>query len=725
VRFRLRFRRVLARRIIALSPEKAFAKQLAVALKAAGGTVDAHLAIEELGIGEIHAALVVVHLEGAMTNAIAALIPRLVGETRLIAVLPRTNLAAVVDIMMASKQVAGLMVADNFDTTLLSAMATRVLSGDIFGLEKHIPWGAQIHSFLVGDYQEKSLCISQIAEFCELMGVRRKYRESIEQCLDEMLMNALYDAPVDEHGRPIFSEIPTKTRISLRVEQKVVVQYVCDGRQFAIAVRDSFGTLDRPTVLRYLHKCLHSEQQIDRKVGGAGLGLYLITNSSSAVFFNVLPGVATEAVCTFDLETPKIQLESFGFFVEKIDAAGRLASGPSKRLPAGTSYPVERRQLPPAPAAPRAMIVVLALAILATMGLVALVAWPRIFGPPKTAIQIHTDPAGAAIEIEGRAVGTATDGTLVVPNLEVGRAYPVVARLEGYEPRQAVIQPLEGENPLTFELVALAPTVEIDTTPTGATIEIDGKAHGTTPLTIKSLAPGSIATLTFKKAGYDDASTKLTVPGPGKETQLVQPLAVARELARVRLVSDPPGAQVVQNGQLLAGYITPCDVLVEAGKTTRFVLTMPGKIAAILAPFAPPRGADDIELSGKLVDGTTLRLRSNLDVRFRVSGAPFCQDVPSPFDCVVAPGQHVIEVIAMQAPRITRTVNVKQRDLDIKIDLGFVEAGAGKLVQIAQGTATKRATFEVGTRRVTVTGGEDGARQVTVTVRAGAVSTVN
>src|SRR5215211_3459219 len=106
-----------------------------------------------------------------------------------------------------------------------------------------------------------------------------------------MLMNALYDAPVDEHGKPIFAEIPTRTRVSLRIEQKAVVQYACDGKQFAVAVRDAFGRLERATVLRYLHKCLHSEQQIDRKVGGAGLGLYLMMNSASTVYFNVLPGV--------------------------------------------------------------------------------------------------------------------------------------------------------------------------------------------------------------------------------------------------------------------------------------------------------------------------------------------------------------------------------------------------------------------------------------------------
>ncbi len=97
------------------------------------------------------------------------------------------------------------------------------------------------------------------------MGVRRKYREAIESCIDEMLMNALYDAPVDEEGRPIFSEIPTKTRISLRVEQRVVVQYASDGKTFWLSVRDAFGTLDRGTVTRYLHKC-RSEQQIDHRV---------------------------------------------------------------------------------------------------------------------------------------------------------------------------------------------------------------------------------------------------------------------------------------------------------------------------------------------------------------------------------------------------------------------------------------------------------------------------
>lgn len=722
---------MLARRIIALSPDKAFAKQLAVALKAAGGAVDTHLTLEELGTGELSAALIVFHLDGAMTIAAQQLLPRIVGDTRVIAILPRSNLAAVVDIMSGSERVAGMMVADDFDMTLLSAMATRVLAGDIFGLEKHIPWGAQIHSFLVGDYQEKSLCISQISEFCELMSVRRKYRESIEQCLDEMLMNALYDAPVDEQGRPIFSEIPTKTRISLRVEQKVVVQYVCDGKQFAIAVRDSFGTLERSTVLRYLHKCLHSEQQIDRKVGGAGLGLYLITNSSSGVFFNVLPGVATEAVCTFDLETPKVQLNSFGFFVEKIDASGRLIAGPSRRLPAGAAHhPVERRQPSHGPAGSRLMVAVLALAILGVLGLAALVAWPRIVGAPKTTITVHTKPAGAMIEIEGRNVGTARDGTLVIHNLDVGHAYPVVATLEGHERKQTVIQPQLGDNPVELVLEPLAPTVDLDSVPTGATIEIDGKVYGTTPLTVKSLTPKAQVSVAFKKSGYHDATTKLTVPGPGKDTRLLQPLSVSEELARVKLTSDPPGAQIIHNGNIVAGAVTPYDILVVAGKPARFTLTMKGKIPATIPPFTPQRGADDIELNGKLVDGTTIKLRSNVELRLRVSNAPHCQDVTSPFDCVVGPGPRVIEAFTGAGPKITRTVTVKQRDIDMKFDLGWVVAGNSRLIQVTpSSTPMKKIVFEPGNHRVTVIpatpAADDPPRTVNVVIRAGSELVVN
>ena len=54
---------MLARRVIAISPDKTFGKQLAVALKAAGGTVDSYQTLENAS-SELQAALLVMHLDG-------------------------------------------------------------------------------------------------------------------------------------------------------------------------------------------------------------------------------------------------------------------------------------------------------------------------------------------------------------------------------------------------------------------------------------------------------------------------------------------------------------------------------------------------------------------------------------------------------------------------------------------------------------------------------------
>ncbi len=204
---------MLARRVIALSADKAFGKVMATALKAAGGVVELHSGVEGLGRGDLQAALVVVHLGDAEpASLVEDLALRLGNDARLIVILPTAALSRTVDVMKISDRVAGVLIAAHMKPIDLSAMATRVLAGDIFGLEKTMPWGTRVYSMLVGDYQEKSLCISQINEFAELMGVRRKYREAIEQCVDEMLMNALYDAPVDDQGKQVFAEIPTKSR---------------------------------------------------------------------------------------------------------------------------------------------------------------------------------------------------------------------------------------------------------------------------------------------------------------------------------------------------------------------------------------------------------------------------------------------------------------------------------------------------------------------------------
>ena len=110
------------------------------------------------------------------------------------------------------------------------------------------------------------------------------------------------------------------------------------------------------------------------------------------------------------------------------------------------------------------------------------------------------------------------------------------------------------------------------------------------------------------------------VPKPGKETRLVQPLAIAMDLARVKLSSEPPGAQVVQNGQRLAGVATPTDVLVEAGKPVSSRSCLRGYVPATLEPITPERRGE-LARDVKLVPGVTVDVMATLEGKATVTGA--------------------------------------------------------------------------------------------------------
>ncbi len=715
---------MLARRIIAISSDKNFAKQLTVALRAAGGAAEAHQDLQGLGKGELQTALLVLHLTPELNAALANLLPRLVGDARVIVVIPKSNLPVLVDVMQTSDRILAVLMAENFASSELTAIATRALAGDIFGLEKMVPWGTRIHSALVGDYQEKSVCISSVSEFAEMMGVRRKYRESIEQCLDEMLMNALYDAPVDDQGRQIFSDIPTKTRISLRVEQKVVVQYGCDGKNFVISVRDSFGALERNTVLKYLHKCLHAEQQIDRKTGGAGLGLYLMANSATRVIFNVLPGVATEAVCSFNLESPKVQLETFGFFNEKIDAAGRLASGPSRLLPAGASHPVERRGTEQPAAAPKAMIWGLAAAVAAMFVLMVVIAWPRFSGPKKTSVEFSVDPPGATIEIAGQPVGIATDGKLVVPDLIVDRSYPVVAKLDGYETTSTSVTAKAGVK-VPLKLKAFAATVKLDSNPTGASITINGKEVGKTPFTLNALTPSTKVEALLKRDGYSDETISIEVPSPGKDKDMMVPLSVSPDFASLLVRSTPPGAEIYLNGQLLAGQKTPSEpILVKSGTEHRLTLVLNGYVAETRT-IKPARGEKGLVVRTTFTEGIGMLIEANVDGNVTVVSVAGCRNLPTPATCSVKAGEYQVEFSGSGTSSSKRII-VSNENSKLLFKFGFIEAGNGKSLATAGGTPSKRLVAEEGKVIVSIVDNASSTtRKQVVNVVAGQTVRVN
>jgi len=421
---------VRARRVVVLSPDRAFAAPVAAALSALSAIVPAGLDVvvragpDALEPGDADAAVCVVHCAGELARAPGELLARLPGGP-VIAALPGAGFGPMLELMQAGERVAGVVVvADGRGVPALAALAARLVGDDVFGLSRVVAPGTEIVTEAIGDHRQKTHLMTRIDTRLERAGVPRGRRDAIDQCLDEMLMNALYDAPVDAQGRHVFAGVPVRTRITLRTEQQVTVEHALEqaagGGRFAVAVRDVFGSLERATVLRHLQR--GHAQQMERKAGGAGLGLYLMAHASAAVYFHVLPGIATEVICVFELGGPRAALRELGFLVQQ-DAGGRVPAGPALALPA---------------AGPRRGRTLAVLAAVAGCGLAAALAWPRVFGgpgagsaaaPAPPTVELDSEPSGAEIELDGQPVGATP---LTLTDLAPGKIVSVAFKQRGY-----------------------------------------------------------------------------------------------------------------------------------------------------------------------------------------------------------------------------------------------------------------------------------------------------
>ncbi len=189
-----------------------------------------------------------------------------------------------------------------FDDDEFIASATKALRGNVFGLNKYFPWGVTTYSVVVKNYEQKNKAIEVILRYANLAGVRGPVRDRIQTVADELMMNGLYHAPTDKDGKELYRDRTIKELAQLPEVAPIEVQYGSSGRYFGISVRDGGGSLSRQRAMQYLAKARAATADIEKKVGGAGLGLVSVLKSCSKLVMNLDPGSSTEVIGLFDME---------------------------------------------------------------------------------------------------------------------------------------------------------------------------------------------------------------------------------------------------------------------------------------------------------------------------------------------------------------------------------------------------------------------------------------
>jgi len=164
----------------------------------------------------------------------------------------------------------------------LAITSEKLVTGDLFGLEKYVAAGAQVGERVVTCDVERCNARSEVCAWAEARGARRPLVHRLASVVDELLMNAL--------------------RESGAAPARAVVRWACDDTSLAISVGDGLGTIQRRDVIDNVRRARAERgrpQAAD--AGGAGLGIYLVLANVASLVVNIDPGRRTEVVCVFDL----------------------------------------------------------------------------------------------------------------------------------------------------------------------------------------------------------------------------------------------------------------------------------------------------------------------------------------------------------------------------------------------------------------------------------------
>jgi hypothetical protein len=167
-------------------------------------------------------------------------------------------------------------------------------------LGAYLDWGYSQLDIDVRATADRDAAAELIQDFVGALGVPRRISEMFAELGHELIMNAMYGAPVDAYGRVKYAA-DRKADIVLADHERPALRVATDGSRLVLQIRDPFGRLERRHVVDGLARGL-AGGELDRSQGGAGLGMMVCHNASSALFFDVVANRQTEVTALFELD---------------------------------------------------------------------------------------------------------------------------------------------------------------------------------------------------------------------------------------------------------------------------------------------------------------------------------------------------------------------------------------------------------------------------------------
>ncbi len=210
------------------------------------------------------------------------------------------------------------LLADNHPIDIHELITTiqKLLTQDIFGIDKYKI--SVFETLRLKSSGDKYPHIEKVRDYYLAQGVQERIVRNVELILNELLMNAIFDAPMDEKGNHPYFALDRSETFDLKPREQPTLQYGIGDTHLAVSVSDPFGNLKKEVFFTYVHRCFSEKSILETTGRGAGMGFFMVFKSLNQLVINVAYHQKTEVIALIDyhasLRDLKKRRHSFHYF---------------------------------------------------------------------------------------------------------------------------------------------------------------------------------------------------------------------------------------------------------------------------------------------------------------------------------------------------------------------------------------------------------------------------
>jgi hypothetical protein len=154
----------------------------------------------------------------------------------------------------------------------------------------------KVNSIAIRNSNYKRAAIEAIQKILATRGAPSRLAATVAQAVDELLLNAVFDAAVSTPKGKERHEGSRGIEFELSASEEVTMEFGASSTYMAVCVSDLFGALRKEDVSRALLPYFQKQPQASETALPQGLGLHGILKSGLSLALNIKPGSRTDAI---------------------------------------------------------------------------------------------------------------------------------------------------------------------------------------------------------------------------------------------------------------------------------------------------------------------------------------------------------------------------------------------------------------------------------------------